>query len=98
MRYLYTNTPDEGCHEVEPGVFGRPFHTGQIQKHLKAGWKNSPKDVEAKKEEVPADLIAAYEAKFGQKPHHKMKADTIAKALANDLKRTGKPYPNAAGC
>lgn len=44
MRYLYTQKPDEGCHEVAPGVFGRPAHTGEIKKLLAAGWKNQPQD------------------------------------------------------
>lgn len=49
MRYLYTDKPDDGCHEVAPGVFGRPVHTNQLAKMIKQGWKNSPQEVEPAK-------------------------------------------------
>ncbi len=84
MRYLYTNTPDDGCHEVSPGVFGRPVHNMHMKRLLAAGWKSNPADVEAPEAEIDPELIAKYEAKFGKKPHHKMKAESIAKALEDD--------------
>tara|TARA_R110000803_G_scaffold108251_1_gene176507 strand:- start:9 stop:314 length:306 start_codon:yes stop_codon:yes gene_type:complete len=41
MRYLYTNEPDKHCHEVEKGIYGRPVHTSDQSKLLRAGWSNS---------------------------------------------------------
>jgi len=37
MKYLYTNTPDEGCHKIK-GVYGRPVHTSEQPKLRKLGW------------------------------------------------------------
>ena len=45
MRYMYTDKPDEGCHEVSPGVFGRPVHAYLMKKMLAAGWKANPSEV-----------------------------------------------------
>ena len=84
MIYMYTNQPDEGCHEIE-GVFGRPVFESEHKPLLAKGWKFKAEDVEIEaKEEISPELIAAYEAKFGKKPHHKMLAGTIAKALEDD--------------
>lgn len=84
MIYMYTNEPDETCHEVE-GVFGRPVFEYEQAKLRAKGWVFNAEELEPiEKEEIPEDLIAAYEAKFGKKPHHKMKVDTIAKAIADD--------------
>ena len=38
MKYLYTTNPDKHCHEVAPGVWGRPTHTTEQPKLRKAGW------------------------------------------------------------
>jgi len=38
MRYLYTTNPDEGCHEVAEGIYGRPVQTSEEPKLRKAGW------------------------------------------------------------
>lgn len=38
MKYLYTTKPDESCHEVSPGVWGRPVHTSEQPKLMKLGW------------------------------------------------------------
>lgn len=83
MIYMYTDSPDEGCHEIE-GVFGRPVFEYEQKILLAKGWKYRASEIEVQAEEIPADLIAVYEAKFGKKPHHKMKAETIAKAIADD--------------
>lgn len=99
MIVMFTSKPDEGCYEISPGVFGRPVFDYE-QKHLVAsGWKYrenevgvaltgemQPVDQNESDEtvDVPADLAAAYEAKFGKPPHHRMKAETIAKAIADD--------------
>lgn len=49
MRYLYTDTCDEGCHEASKGVFGRPVRNDQIKKLMAAGWKADPADVQRKR-------------------------------------------------
>lgn len=41
MKYLYTTTPDDQCHEVKPGIYGRPAHTTEQPKLRKAGWVDS---------------------------------------------------------
>lgn len=94
MRYLYTNKPDEACHEVKPGVFGRPVHRSQERQLRAAGWKVNPNDVQQAKEskekpqaeEVSDELAQAralYEEATGKKAHHKASAETlIKKALA----------------
>lgn len=38
MRYLYTKEPDDHCHEVEPGIYGRPAHTTEQPKLKAKGW------------------------------------------------------------
>ena len=42
MQYLYTNDPDKDCHEVSPGVFGRPVHTSEQPKLKRRGWAMDP--------------------------------------------------------
>ena len=110
MRYMYTTQPDEGCHEVESGIYGRPVRTDQQGMMRKKGWSYSidaqrgtdhvREEKEGRKEEVKvsaldeaiegggyapesyrANLAEQYEAKFGKKPHHKMKAETIRQKL-----------------
>jgi len=110
MRYLYTTNPDEGCHEVAEGIYGRPVQTSEEPKLRKAGWTltidalrgtdHVREEKEGRKEEVKvsaldkaiegggyapesyrANLAEQYEAKFGKKPHHKMKAETIRQKL-----------------
>lgn len=41
MKYLYTTNPDKHCHEVAPGVWGRPAHTSEQAKLRKLGWVDS---------------------------------------------------------
>ena len=97
MRYLYT-TPDkadDGCHEICEGVVGRPVHYNERKKLLAKGWKERASDVGVVDE--LAGLYAAYEAKFGKKPHHKMKADSIMRALQDDEAGAGEPNTDAAG-
>ena len=88
MRYLYTDTPDEGCHEIN-GAWGRPVHNSDIPKLLKAGWKKSPEECSGKlniqnkdpKQTGKAELDAEFEKRFCKKPHHKMLPETIQKAI-----------------
>ena len=95
MKYLYTKTPDEGCHEVEKGIYGRPVNTSDQRKLLASGWAKTPADLrgnddgvrkdeeERRQEEVEVtdELIHAYQEKFGKRPHHKMKVETILQKL-----------------
>lgn len=96
MRYLYTTEPDEGCHEIESGIFGRPVQTCDESKLMAKGWsltveaQRGKTDVrQAKKErqeegqEVSAreELEKLYKEQFGKKPHHKMKDETILEKL-----------------
>lgn len=41
MREMFTTNPDDGCREVESGIYGRPVRTDQEGKFLKAGWSYS---------------------------------------------------------
>lgn len=41
MKYLYTTKPDKHCHEVAPGIYGRPTHTTEQPKLRKLGWADS---------------------------------------------------------
>lgn len=97
MRYLYTtpDNADDGCHDICEGVVGRPVHYTERKKLLAKGWKERASDVGAGDE--LATLTAAYESKFGKKPHHKMKADSIMRALQDDEAGAGEPNPDAAG-
>ncbi len=106
MKYLYTTKPDEHCHEVEPGIWGRPAHTHEQPKLRKAGWVYNVNDLkeadhglrkteeEGREEEkqvtdenmsiedrVYVGLAEEYYAKFGKRPHHKMKTETIRQKL-----------------
>ncbi len=92
MRYMYTTDPDEGCHKIN-GVYGRPVHTSEQRKMLKQGWRFNPdglrnerqEEAQERREEEPVDTEEdvledarqLYEAQFGKRPHHKMKAETI---------------------
>lgn len=96
MKYLYTTNPDKHCHEVAPGVWGRPTHTTEQPKLRKAGWvyhinelkeagNGLRKDEEEGREEgQEVTIFEEYEARFGKKPHHKMKAETIRQKLESD--------------
>ena len=96
MRYLYTTNPDEGCHEVADGIYGRPTQTSEEPRLRKAGWTltidalrgtdhvREEKEGREESEEVDDDrevLAELYEEQFGKRPHHKMKAETIRQKL-----------------
>ena len=107
MRYLYTNTPDEGCHEISDGVYGRPCHTAEMPKLKAKGWKERASDVPVEKsaksvedmeaEKLMAEAVQEYEVKFGKKPHHKMKLETIIEALSDDQRPAGEQNTDADG-
>jgi len=96
MRYLYTTNPDEGCHEVAEGIYGRPTQTSEEPRLRKAGWTltidalrgtdhvREEKEGREEEREVENDRevwVAAYEKQFGRKPHHKLKTETIRQKL-----------------
>lgn len=100
MRYLFTTKPDEGCHEVEPGIFGRPVQACDEPKLKKQGWtltveaqrgntdvRQAKEERQEESQEVDDDRemwAAAYEQKFGKKPHHKLKTDKIRAKVESD--------------
>lgn len=98
MKIMYTTTPDEGCREVADGIYGRPAHTTEQPKLRKQGWAYSINDIEVphvrqekegRQEEAEVDderdvWVALYEEKFGKKPHHKTKLDTIIAKVEGD--------------
>lgn len=50
---------------------------------IKLGWELDEEPVLTKKEKAPAEL---YEEKFGKPPHHKMKEESIIKAISDNSK------------
>ena len=91
MKYLYTTEPDNKCHEVEPGIYGRPVHTAEQRKLIQKGWRKFPhalrkeeRQQETRRQQKGPDvdeLRELYEYKFGEQPHHRMKAETIVRKL-----------------
>lgn len=57
------------------------YRPAEVAKEQKAVLEE---DVDGDGDVDRADLVAAYEAKFGKKPHHKMKADKIRAELADE--------------
>lgn len=47
MQYLYTTDPDDKCHEVRKGIYGRPVHQYQMKALRAKGWKPNIHDLEA---------------------------------------------------
>jgi hypothetical protein len=96
MKYMYTNTPDDGCHEIH-GVYGRPVHARDYDMLKKQGWVFNPADIQ---NDDYAQAVALYVDVFGKKPHHKMKVEGILKALedhANDQESASEPNTDSAG-
>ena len=54
------------------------YSNGERDYLIKLGWELDEEPVLTKKEKAPAEL---YEEKFGKLPHHKMKEESILKAL-----------------
>lgn len=100
MIYLYTNTPDESCHEIK-GVYGRPVRNDQVGKLVKAGWKRNPEDCKAAfkgDDQKAISLEEMYESRFRKKPHHKMLPENIQKAIDEyDQAEVSKSDPDPAG-
>lgn len=99
MKYLYTTEPDELCHEVKPGIFGRPVQTSHQPTLRKLGWKDDPNDLRQNEKEVEQETqtekslsvheqaealgIATHDAD-GNKIHHKTLKKLIDEAQADD--------------
>lgn len=99
MKYLYTTKPDEHCHEVEPGIWGRPVQTYEQPKLRKKGWTYTVNELkeagdglrkeeerEETEEEVTDEMAKLYEEVIGKKPHHKMKFETMKAKVDEALK------------
>jgi len=104
MIYLYTTEPDELCHKVSEGIYGRPVNTYAQPGLRKLGWVSDPatlkveshvrnerktsEEASEKGQEEAHDEVtdlavwsAAYNQKFGRRPHHRMKVDTIRREV-----------------
>ncbi len=46
MQYLYTTDPDDKCHEIKDGIYGRPVHSSQMKAFRAKGWKSRIQDLE----------------------------------------------------
>ena len=99
MRYLYTDKPDDWCHEVNPGIYGRPVHTSQEKKLMADGWKVRIEDVQQteesqkvpKAQEVDSTLEEArklFQDVTGKKAHHKATAETLLKKVKAHQEKT----------
>lgn len=91
MKYLYTTKHEEGCHKFG-NAYGRPVHTYEEAALRKAGWTDSPAELGAVEVEAEVDedaelaeARAQYEELFGEKPHHKMKLETIQAKIDEKL-------------
>ena len=98
MIYLFTNEPDEHCHEIN-GVYGRPVHNYEKKALISKGWvknaselsKAESKEVEETEEEAVLsrdDLaeslgIDLFDAE-GKKLHYKLIDSAIKEAQANE--------------
>ena len=98
MRYMYTDKPDETCHEIN-GVYGRPVFNHEESKLKKLGWSLNPNDVrkaeskevkEAEKEsvlsrdELAESLGVSLYDEEGKKRHYKLIQADIEKAQENE--------------
>ena len=86
IRYKYQPSPADTCHYGVDFIGGvaEVTDTDLIAKFMRhPHFEAVETAVEAPEKDTRADLVAEYEARFGKKPHHKMKADTIREALTN---------------
>lgn len=72
---IYQTHPEHGRHIA--------YNTLEAESNEKNGWKTVSEDVfYGKKYIMPRDqLVEAYELKYGKKPHHAMKDETIQAKL-----------------
>jgi len=95
MKNMFTTSPDDGCHEIKPGIFCRPVHPRDYKKLQASGWVFNSSDLMG---EEDSNLDAEYIARFGKKPHHKMLPETIQKAIEDyDQAKASESDSNAAG-
>lgn len=98
MRYLYTNQPDERCHEIN-GVYGRPVFRHEEAKLKKLGWvsnaeqlpkaeskevKETKKENVLSREELAESLGVSLYDEGGKKRHYKLIQADIEKAQADE--------------
>lgn len=59
------------------------YHEGELASDLKLGWTvdEEPLPVVTEEEEIDQATIDLYQSKFGKKPHHRMKLETILAEL-----------------
>ena len=97
MIYLYTDKPDDTCHEIN-GVYGRPVHSYEKESLLKKGWvKNASQLSKAKSEKAEetktqAELRKELAREFnipvadseGKPLHYRLIDSAIKEAQANE--------------
>jgi hypothetical protein len=97
MRYLYTNSPDESCHEIY-GVYGRPVHEYEKKGLLAKGWvqnvselsKTEVEETEEKKDKaterklLAESLGVAVVDEEGKPLHYKLIDSAIKEAQENE--------------
>ena len=88
IRYKYQPSPADTCHYGVDFIGGvaEVTDTDLIAKfavHPHFELAEAAVDAQDAEQDDRAVLAAEYEAAFGRKPHHKMKAETIREALAD---------------
>jgi hypothetical protein len=84
--YKYQPAPADTCHHGVDFIGGVADVTDPelIAKFLRHPHFEAVESVvEAPEQDGRAELVAQYESRYGKKPHHKMKAETIREALTN---------------
>lgn len=97
MKTMYSTKPAEGAYETKSGLYAMPVQTCHQKAMQANGWvyherelkdgvrENEEVKEKQKDQEKPVTdrniLVEEYERRFGEKPHHKMKDETIAKKL-----------------
>lgn len=90
MKYLYTTKPDEHCHEVEPGIYGRPAQTSEQSKLRKLGWVYHISDLKG-----DAHVREEKEGRKEEVEVRKVEADKLAKA-GEEFYESGEDKPDSA--
>lgn len=92
MKYLYTDKPDDWCHEIKgfKGVYGKPVHDKDRSNLLKKGWQRLPEQVapidqepELDRDELALSLGIDLFDENGKKKHYKLIDSAIKEAQSN---------------
>ena len=98
MRYMYTNKPDDTCHEIN-GVYGRPVFLQEEAKLKKLGWtlnanqlqqtkseevKEAEEEAVLSRDELAESLGISLVDEEGKKRHYKLIQADIEKAQADE--------------